>query len=136
MRAVLTYLAAVQKEAAGSDCQAKSDGSLRIMQEGGTDDLAEVVGNARLATSFRIEVMRDGVAAFSDPARAAAFRNLLVADGHLEVLVSEVDSDALFREATGPGRGGVVVLMADEGYLPRPAQLAAALRRKRSFEDL
>jgi hypothetical protein len=126
----------MRQNAAAAGFRKQYDDNLHATQEGGADDLARVVGNARLATSFRIDVMRDGVVAFSDPARGAAFRNLLEAAGHLEVLVSEVDSHALFREATGPGRGGVVVLVADEGHLPSPAQLAAALRRKRSFEDL
>ena len=106
------------------------------LQEGGARDLAKLLGNAQLEHSFSVEVMRSGVVAFAQPERATAFRDLLEADGHVQVLISEMASHTLFLEAVGSGRSGVVVLMADEGYLPTPAQLAAALRHKRSFEDL
>lgn len=99
------------------------------------DDLADMLGAPHLAGSLSVQVMRDGVVAFVDAKGASAFRDLLEADGHLEVLVSEIDSHSLFRTLSDT-RSSLVVLMHSERAPPAPARLAAALRQKRAFEEL
>jgi hypothetical protein len=105
------------------------------VQEGRMDDLARLLGASHLADNLSVDVMRDGVVAFEHPAGASAYRDLLEADGHLDVLVSEIDSHTLFRTLL-QARSSLVVLMHCQAAPPAPARLAAALRQKRAFEDL
>jgi hypothetical protein len=106
------------------------------MQDGPSGELATLFGNASLSESFAVQVMKDGVIVFECPEEADMFRTMLEDAGHLQVIVSEIDSHALFR--TLADVDGVVVLMGQGGkhFLPTPAELAASLRQKPAFDDM
>lgn len=98
----------------------------RVEQEGVAPDLAKVLKNARLASALSADVMRDGVVCFERAEHAESFAALLEGAGHLDVLVTEVDSHKLFR-ITADAQA-VVVLVGESDVVPQPAKLAAALR--------
>lgn len=98
------------------------------------DEVAKLLGDASLSDALSIDSKTDGIIAFEDADEADAFRNMLEADGHLHVQVAEVDSHALFR--VREESRGIVVLMGQGDLTPTPGDLAAALRGKRSFDEL
>lgn len=98
------------------------------------DELAGVLGDPRLSEALSLDARTDGIVAFDTAAEADSFRNMLEADGHLDVGVVEVDSHALFRAREESK--GVVVLLGQGDMTPTPAQLAAALRGHRAFDEL
>lgn len=115
-------------------------------QFGKMSDIDKIMGSVgHLADKISVQTMRNGAVAFEDEAAASVFRDHLEAEGHLDVLLSDIDSHSLFR--TMQDARSVVVLLRSGGsagsgsdggvgFVPTPAQLAAELRQKRSLEEM
>jgi hypothetical protein len=101
----------------------------RIPLEGVESELAALFGRTGAAADFiSAAQMVDGVVAFEDDADAETFGAMLEKDRGARVSVARCDSHELFRDVQGVQ--GVVVLIRRGGSVPRPHQLAAAVRGK------
>ncbi len=74
-----------------------------------------------------VSEMLDGVVVFKDERSADLFGEMLEADGHQGVGCAQCDSHELFRMVS-ESRAVVVLCTAAPDELPRPEELAAALR--------
>lgn len=97
-------------------------------------DLATMLAMPDLATSMTSEILHEAVLCFDDEADAAAFSDALFAERGQAVDLAAVDSHALFR-MTSESRAAVVLVGLVDGCLPRPSELMAELRQKRSWDE-
>ena len=82
---------------------------------------------------IQVNKLVDGVLIFEDDQAAEEFAEMLEADGHGGVGLASCDSHQLFRMA-GEASAVVVLCTAAAGQVPRPEELAVALRGQRSLE--
>jgi hypothetical protein len=129
-----------------------------VMQEGSAGELAKLLKKPHLTEALQMRQMQDGVIAFDCDMAAESFLDSLHGAGNLRATLMEVDAHQLFR-ATADARAAVVLVCGGDspsrgvgedaassvawpsstvhrqaGFVPTPAQLAAALRGK-SMED-
>ena len=71
--------------------------------------------------------MLDGVVVFQDERSADLFGEMLEADGHTDIGCAQCNSHELFRMVS-ESRAVVVLCTAASEELPRPEELATALR--------
>ena len=74
-----------------------------------------------------VSEMLDGVVVFQDERSADSFGEMLESDGHTGIGCAQCNSHELFRMVS-ESRAVVVLCTADADRLPRPEELAAALR--------
>ncbi|KAI8470622.1 MAG: hypothetical protein J3K34DRAFT_458749 [Monoraphidium minutum] len=108
----------------------------KVVQEGASSALAELLGRPHLASALEVAHMRDGVVTFECCDAAARFATRMEEEGETQVTVAEVDSHRLFRLASDAAALVVLVAEGAGGELPAPFQLAAALKKQRAWDNL
>ncbi|GBF93174.1 hypothetical protein Rsub_05906 [Raphidocelis subcapitata] len=108
----------------------------KVVQRSAAADLAALLGRPHLADALEVARLKDGVVAFETPDAAARYATRLEEEGETAVTVAEVDSHRLFRLASDSLALVVLVAEGEEGELPAPFQLAAALKGTRAWDDM
>eukprot|EP00878_Enallax_costatus_P003012 GHUV01003210.1.p2 GENE.GHUV01003210.1~~GHUV01003210.1.p2 ORF type:complete len:287 (+),score=88.52 GHUV01003210.1:1523-2383(+) len=130
------FVLACKGKGANSEDNVRNMYTLRtkVVQEGAAHALAKLLKKQHLAEALEVAEMHDGVVVFEHDMDADRYASMLEEEGHSQVVVAELDSHKLFRMVSDVR--ALVVLLPHGTDIPAPYQLAASLKKKKSWDSM